>query len=235
VALAGCAHYSPRPRAPERVAADFASRTLDDPGLRRALEKALPARSWPRQQWDRADLLFAMLYFNDSIAEGRAAVAVTTAARRTARQLPNPTVGLAGEYANQHDGSPLWLWGVATDWLLDFGLRRGARIAVADLTEQQARYDFAEVTWKARDSLRRALVELLLTERELALLEGMQSDRQNQLLMARPARLLAARSIESSAMRCWISRSSMTRGDGLARPVAPSPQRSVCRSARSTG
>jgi outer membrane protein, heavy metal efflux system len=185
VALAGCAHYSPRPRAPERVAADFASRTLDDPGLRRALEKALPARSWPRQQWDRADLLFAMLYFNDSIAEGRAAVAVTTAARRTARQLPNPTVGLAGEYANQHDGSPLWLWGVATDWLLDFGLRRGARIAVADLTEQQARYDFAEVTWKARDSLRRALVELLLTERELALLEGMQSDRQNQLLMAR--------------------------------------------------
>ena len=126
-----------------------------------------------------------MLYFSDVIAQGRATVDVTTAARKTARQLPNPTVGLAGEYANQHDGSPLWLWGVATNWLLDLGVRRGARISAADLTEQQARYDFAELTWKIRGNLRHALVDMLLTEREVSLLEGMQADRQSQLQMAR--------------------------------------------------
>jgi outer membrane protein, heavy metal efflux system len=185
--LASCMHYVPRPKPPEKVAASFVSRSFEDTGLQEALNKALPARSadWPRSQWDRADLLFAMLYFNDSVAEGRAAVDVATAGRVTARQLPNPTVQLNGEYANQHDGSPLWLWGVTTDWLLDYGLRRGVRISEADLSEQQARYDFAELAWKTRVALRRALVDMLLAEREVTLLEQMQGDRASQLQMAR--------------------------------------------------
>ena len=185
--LAGCTHYSPRPKPPEKVAADFISRSFDDAGLHEALNKALPARAadWPRQQWDRADLLFAMLYFNDSVAEGRAAVGVATAGQVTARQLPNPTVQLAGEYANQHDGSPLWLWGVTTEWLLDYGLRRGTRIAAADLSGQQARYDFAELAWRTRVALRRALADMFLAEREVTLLEQIRTDRGSQLEMAR--------------------------------------------------
>jgi outer membrane protein TolC len=169
------------------VAASFSSRSFGDPELHQVLDKALPARSadWPRQRWDRADLLFAMLYFNDSIAQGRAALEVTTAARRTARQLPNPRVELEGEYANQHDGSPLWLWGVATEWLLDFGMRRGMRISVADLTEQQAQYDFAELTWKSRRDLRRAFADMLLAQREVTLLEMVKADRDSQLEMSR--------------------------------------------------
>src|SRR5262249_23638668 len=138
-ALSACVHYVPRPLPPARVVSDFVGRSLEDPGLRQTLQKALPARSadWPRRQWDRADLLFAMLYFNDPIAQGRAVVDVSTAARRTAREYPNPSIELEGEYANQHDGSPLWLWGVASEWLLDFGVRRGMRISVADLAQQQ--------------------------------------------------------------------------------------------------
>jgi len=185
--LAGCTHYVPRPQAPEKVAAGFIGRSFDDAGLHEALNKGLPVRTadWPRQQWDRADLLFAMLYFNDSIAEGRAAVGIATAGKVTARQLPNPTVQLSGEYANQHDGSPLWLWGVTSEWLLDYGLRRGTRISEADLSEQQARYDFAELAWKTRVTLRRALVDMLLAEREVTLLEQMRADRGSQLQMAR--------------------------------------------------
>src|SRR5262249_12335049 len=128
---------------------------------------------------------FAMLYFNDSLAEGRAAVGIATAGQVTARQLPNPTVQLAGEYANQHDGSPLWLWGITSEWLLDYGLRRGARICQADLSEQQARYDFAELAWRTRVALRRALVDMLLAEREVTLLEQVRVDRESQLEMAR--------------------------------------------------
>lgn len=187
IGLNGCAHYTPRPVPPARAVADFAARSLEDPGLRAALDKALPARgsAWPREKWDRADLLFAMLYFNDSVAQGRAAVNVAIAARGTARELPNPTLTFASEYANQHDGSPLWLWGIATDWLLDFGTRRGARISVADLTAEQARYDFTELTWKTRGTLRRGFADMLLAEREVALLESVQSDRDSQLKMAK--------------------------------------------------
>ena len=183
--LSACVHYTPRPRSPERIAVGFTQRTLSDPQLRALLERQLPARAWPRPQWDRADLLVAMLYFNDGLAAGRASARVATAGTRTAREHPNPTVTLMSEYANQHDGAPLWLWAVVTDWLLDAGARRGARIALADLAAQRAGYDLAELTWKQRGALRRAAADLLITEREIALRETVNTDRQAQLDMAR--------------------------------------------------
>ncbi len=187
VCLASCVHYSPKPLPPERAVSDFSARSLEDPGLRADLDKALPARSgeWPRPDWSRADLLIAMLHFNDTVAQGRAAVNVAIAGQRTAREYPNPSVTLASEYANQHDGSPLWLWGIATDWLLDFGRRRNERMTAADLTVQQARYDFTELTWKSRSSLRKAMADLLITNSEVTLLETNHADRESQLTMAR--------------------------------------------------
>ena len=185
--LPGCVQYSPRPLPPERAVADFGARTLDDPALRADLDKALPERSgqWPRPDWNRADLLIAMLHFNDTVAQGRAAVNVATAGQRTAREYPNPSVTLASEYANQHDGSPLWLWGIATDWLLDFGTRRDERMTAANLSVQQARYDFTELTWKSRGSVRKAMADLLITNSEVTLLEANHADRESQLTMAR--------------------------------------------------
>ena len=187
VLLAACVHYTPRPRPAERIAADFTQRTLSDPQLRAILDRQLPARAgaWPRSQWDRADLLVAMLYFNDGLAAGRASARVATAGTRTARERPNPTVTLMSEYANQHDGSPLWLWAFATDWLLDAGAKRGARISLADLSAQRAGYDFAELTWKERSALRRAAADLLITQREITLRETVNTDRKAQLDMAR--------------------------------------------------
>ena len=197
IALVGCVHYAPRPLPPEQVVSSFADRRLDDPRLRAALDLRLPARAaqWPRGVWDRADLLLAMLYFNDSVAEGRATLDLVMAGRRTARERPNPTVTLLTEYANegnqltefasQHGGAPLWLWGLTPDIPLDVGTKRTARIAVADLSAQQARYDFMEVIWKERSGLRGAVLDVLMTGREVALLETVHADRQAQLDMAR--------------------------------------------------
>ena len=185
--LAACVAYHPQPRPPERVAAGFAERSLADAQLRALLDRELPARSgsWPRVQWDRADLLIAMLRFSDALAEARATAQATLAATRTAREFPNPSVTFMSEYANQHDGSPLWLWALTSDWLLDAGSKRNARIAVADLGAQRAAFEFAEATWKQRAALRRAAAELLLTEREITLREAVHADRQAQLDMAR--------------------------------------------------
>jgi outer membrane protein, heavy metal efflux system len=182
---------------PEQIATTFSQRRLDDPQLRAALDAGLPARAgqWPREQWDRADLLLAMLYFNDTVREGRANLDVAVAGRRTARERPNPTVALLTEYANegdqlteyasQHGGAPLWLWGLTPDIPLDVGTRRTARIAVADLSAEQARYDLMEVLWKERSALRRAILDVLMTDREVTLLERVHSDREAQLEMAR--------------------------------------------------
>lgn len=197
ISLVGCVHYTARPLPPEQVVSSFADRKLDDPRLRADLDARLPTRAsqWPRRVWDRADLLLAMLHFNDSVAEGRATFDLAAAGRRTARERPNPTVTLLTEYANegnqlsefasQHGGAPLWLWGLTPDIPLDVGTKRTARIAVADLSAQEARYDFMEVVWKDRMALRRALLDVLMTEREISLLETVHADRQAQLEMAR--------------------------------------------------
>jgi cobalt-zinc-cadmium efflux system outer membrane protein len=182
---------------PEQVAATFSERKLDAPKLRAVLDAKLPARvgEWPRRSWDRADLLVAMLYYNDAVAEGRANFAVVIAGRRTVRERPNPTIALLTEYANegnqltqyatQNGGAPLWLWGLTPDLPLDLGTRRSARIAVADATAQQARYEFMETVWGERAALRRAMLDVLMTEREVSLLEKVRVDRQSQLEMAR--------------------------------------------------
>lgn len=197
VAATGCVHYIPRPLPPEQLVSTFADRRLDDPRLRAFLDARLPTRAgqWPRRSWDRADLLLAMLYFNDAVAEGRASFQLTAAARRTARERPNPTVALLAEYANegnqltefasQHGGAPLWLFGLTPDIPLDIGVKRTARIAVADLSGSQARYELMETLWKERAALRRALVDLLVTQHEASLLETVHADRQAQLEMAR--------------------------------------------------
>jgi len=196
LAAAGCAHYAPRPLPPEKIVAAFSERRLDDPRLQAFLDEQLPSRAadWPRRSWDRADLFLALLYFNDAVAQARATVKVVSAGRRTARAHPNPTLAILTEYANegnqlteyatQHGGAPLWLWGITPDIPLDVGTRRSARIAVADRATQQARYDFMEVVWKERAALHRALLDLLMTEREVALLEKIRADRQVQLEMA---------------------------------------------------
>jgi outer membrane protein TolC len=197
VGATGCVHYMPRPLPPEQIVSSFADRRLDDPRLRAVLNARLPNRAdqWPRRSWDRADLLLAMLYFNDAVAEGHASLRLTVAARRTARERPNPTVAFLAEYANegdqltqfasQHGGAPLWLFGLTPDIPLDIGAKRTARIAVADLTGEQARYELMEIIWKEREALRRALVDLLVTQREVALLETVHTDRQAQLEMVR--------------------------------------------------
>jgi len=104
------------------------------------------------------------------------------------------------------------------DWLLDAGAKRGARISLADLSAQRAGYDLAELTWKQRSALRRAAVDLLITEREIALRETVNTDRQAQLDMSR-RRLeagAAARAIWTAwcAMHCRTS-SSCTTPDGV--------------------
>lgn len=183
-----CVPYAPRPLPAQQLAHDFEARSLEDPGLRAELDARLPARhgDWPRARWDRADLLVAALRFNDGLAESRAAARVAASAVRSARAWPNPAISpLLLEYANQHDSSPLWLYGLATDFLVDVGVKRRARLARAALVARDGEYQLAESLWRTRAALRRALADLLFTRREVTLLEGIAADRADQLAMVR--------------------------------------------------
>lgn len=162
-ALGACATYTPAPIEPAKTAEAFAARRLDAPALREQIARVLPdaADPWPPAAWDRAGLLTVALADNGSLAVARAEVEAALAARITAGETPNPTLGLQTEYARREPDH--WLYGVSFDFLLPHRAVRTIDIEVAELGGVSARADLMEKTW----DVRRALVAAL-SDRESA-------------------------------------------------------------------
>ncbi len=163
LALAACATYAPAPIEPAKTADAFAARRLDAPVVRDEVARVLPeaAESWPPAAWDRAHLLAVALGGNGSLAIARAEVEAAVAAKITAGELPNPTLGLEAEYARREPDQ--WLYGVSFDFLLPHRSVRAIDLDVAELGGAGARADLMEKTW----DVRRALVAAL-SDRESA-------------------------------------------------------------------
>ena len=170
--LAGCAHYQARPIDPAVTAAQWQARRLDDPMLAERLAPVLREAQldWPPARYGSGELLLAALVLNPDLAEARAHLAEADAAVRTAKAWPNPSVNLALErYAQDQAGSSPWLWGVTTNWLIDTAVRRRLRADLADAGVRGARLDYAGKVWDVRRTLRAALADVLLGERQRAL------------------------------------------------------------------
>lgn len=167
--LGGCATYRPAPVDPAATRLQWQARRLDDPALAARLRPWLPARDhgqWPPQDYGRAELLLAALALNPDLAEARGHLAEASAAVRTAKALPNPTLSLALErYTQAQADSAPWLWGLSTDFLLDGGLRRRLRVQLADQGVRGARLDYAESFWKVRSAVRDALAQQRIAQR----------------------------------------------------------------------
>ncbi|HET7924618.1 MAG TPA: TolC family protein, partial [Rhodanobacteraceae bacterium] len=163
LALGACATYTPAPIEPAATAAAFAARRLDAPELRDQVARVLPeaAEPWPPAAWDRAGLLAIALADNGSLAIARAELEAALAARITAGETPNPTLGLQAEYARHEPDH--WLYGISFDFLLPHRAVRTIDVEVAELGAAGARADLMEKTW----SVRRALVAAL-SDRESA-------------------------------------------------------------------
>jgi len=61
VAISGCAHYQPQPLSPGRTDLDFESRRLDDPSLKKFLEKNHVELPVDKDPWDLQKLTFVAL------------------------------------------------------------------------------------------------------------------------------------------------------------------------------
>ncbi|WP_266168506.1 TolC family protein [Dyella subtropica] len=173
--LAGCASYQPTPIDTAATNTQWQARRLDDPVVAERVRSALPPSDhgqWPPATYGRAELLLAALALNPDLAEARAHMAESDAAVRTAKALPNPTVSFALErYTQSQANSSPWLWGITTDMLVDTMLRRHLRADLADAGVRGARLDYAEKVWEVRRSLRAAMADLLLGQRQQQLAE----------------------------------------------------------------
>jgi CRISPR system Cascade subunit CasA len=206
--LAGCIVYRPHPVDLAAYPARYAARRLDAAEVQQAIASRRPqhAAHWPLDSWDRMDLFIASQVFNPKLAEARAAVFVARAGRKTAREYPNPSIGLMAEYAKAQSGetSP-WLLGFTSDVPLDIGTRRSARIALADIAADQASMDYAEVLWTVYSQLNHAFVDYLLTAREIEILAAISTDR-DELVRLLERRLALGAADRSEVIRAQIER-----------------------------
>lgn len=172
--IAGCAHYQPEPLRPEKLAAQFDARRLDDPGLEEFLatnSQGTPA-AWPLEKWDLNSLTLAAFYFHPELAVARAQWRLAEAGVRTAGARPNPSVSFSPGYDNQIPNNPSpWIFPVTFDIPIETAGKRGKRIAEAQKAAESARWSFVSAAWQVRGGVRAALLDFSLAGRRAGLLE----------------------------------------------------------------
>jgi len=190
--VAGCAMqaYHPAPLAPQAMAAQLETRSLDDAALRVWMRQAADyvAPVWPLTHWDLNSLTLAAYYFNPSLDVARAHAEQANAAVQTAAMKPNPSVTIGPGYETT-PGSP-FMFGF--DFLLPIETagRRGYRIAEAQHLSEASRVQIAEAAWDVRSRVRAALVNYLFAAQAMVILRT-QEARQSEYVQLLEARYRA--------------------------------------------
>ena len=180
VLLAGCAHFQSRPIAPEKVAALFDARSLDNDDLRAFLATNHAPAPGPGQPWDLKQLTLIAFYYQPALAEARAQLLVAQAATITAGQRPNPSVSVTPAYDGQIPGnySP-WLVPLSFDVPIETAGKRDKRIAQAQHLAESGRWDLVGTVWQTRSQIRAALLGLYSARETEALLSRQQTAQSN--------------------------------------------------------
>jgi outer membrane protein TolC len=158
---------------PEKSAAQFNARRLDNPGLETFLEQNLGATNdLPRTNWDLNSLTLAAFYFHPDLEVARAQWLVATAGLKTAGARPNPSVTVTPGYDSQIPGnySP-WLVPLTFDVPVETAGKRGKRLAEAEKMAESARWNYVSTAWQIRSGVRASLLDFAMAERRAALLQ----------------------------------------------------------------
>jgi len=184
--VAGCAHFQPQTLAPEKTAAQFDARRLDDPGLKAFLASnsvdVLPG--WPLEKWDLNSLTLAAFYFHPDLAVARAQWQVAEAGVVTAGARPNPSLSFSPSYDTQIPNNPSpWIIPVTFDLPIETAGKRGKRMAEAEKTAESARWSFVSAAWQIRSGVRSSLLDFSLAGRRAGLLQKQFAAQTNLLAM----------------------------------------------------
>ena len=166
--LAGCAHFESQPLRPDKSAAQFDARRLDDPGLEKFLERNSGGETlhWPKTKWNLSELSLVAFYFHPTIEVARAQWRVAAAGVKTAGARPNPSVTVTPGYDSQIPGNYTpWLVPVTFDVPVETAGKRGKRIAEAEKMAESARWNFVSVVWQIRSGVRASLLDYTVAGR----------------------------------------------------------------------
>ncbi len=172
--LAACARYHAEPLSPAERAASIEARSLDNPRLLKfiALEQK---KSTSDKPWGLSNLTLAALYYHPDLDIARAKLSGAEAAVMTARQRPNPTLGLTNVFGESAatgsipPGAVPITVGPLIELVLETFGKRQDRTAQARHLADSARWDLATAGWQVRGRVRSALLGLWGAQRQLAL------------------------------------------------------------------
>jgi outer membrane protein, heavy metal efflux system len=197
-ALCACATYQPAPLEPAEAARRFTQRTLNGDRLCAYLRanRGAALSGCPPAHWDPEALTLAGFFYSPELAVAEAKLKVARAAIITAAQRPNPSFGLGPAYtASAAPSFAPWAIGVVQmNFPIETAGRRGYRVARADRLADAVAFAVGEAAWRVRSSIRMALLNYLLAERQsdLARAYVSASERIARLLQERVAAGAAA-------------------------------------------
>lgn len=169
----GCATFQPQPISAEKTAAQLDARRLDDPGLKKFLEKNLghELETWPLASWDLNSLTFAAFYFHPDLDVARAQWRVAGAGVKTAGARPNPSVTVTPAYDSPVPDNPTpWLVPVSFDIPIETAGKRAKRIAEAQDASKSAYWNLITAAWQIRSGVRASLLEFTVAKQRADLL-----------------------------------------------------------------
>ncbi|MHB8535721.1 MAG: TolC family protein [Sulfuricaulis sp.] len=171
--LGGCASYRPQTLSPHATAQAFSARSLNDPGLRRYLEKNIGRGASVR--WDFPRLMLAAEYYHPDIALTRAQWRTAQAGVVAAGGRPNPSALTSVQRNLDAVGVSPWTLGLDLNFTLETAGKRGDRIAQARYLAEAARQRLAAVTWQVASRLRRRLLMLYQAQQNEIVLQRLET------------------------------------------------------------
>jgi outer membrane protein, heavy metal efflux system len=177
--VVGCADDHPAPLSAASNAAEFESRSFDDPRLRDFVLASLAGEPGPAPDrgptWNLTTLTLAAIYFHPDLDIARAKLELSRAATVTAGQRPNPVLNLGTAFdtaavagAIPPGAIPLTIGPVINLIVETFG-KRGYRAAEARQLAEASRWDLATAAWQVRGRVRTALLDLWAASRRVGL------------------------------------------------------------------
>ena len=163
--LGGCGAVTESPKPAMQTTGQYAARRLDDAGLKSFIEKASgrPASS----TWDVRQMTLAAFYFNPDLDVARSQWEASKAARITAGQRPNPSIGVTPA-RDATQPSP-WLFGLTINLPIETGGKREQRVEQAGHLANSAEYQISSTAWTVRSRVVGALIDMTAADKSVAL------------------------------------------------------------------
>jgi len=173
--------------------------------------------AWPIREWDFQNLTLAAYYYGSDLELARARWAVADAGKKTARERPNPSVGVVPAYNSDLSIPSPWVVTPTLDVPIETAGKRRYRIAQAGELSAAARLNIATTAWQVRGKVRKCLLAIYQADESKRLLDAQQAIQEESVsLLERQWQVGAISSFELTQARLARDAAKLALGDALA-------------------